>query len=202
VTGPDSGAVGGTRPPFEPGGNVLVVGEAHGEALPFALSRIDDVDKRLLISTDVPARQAAAMAAEGGVESPLTVVDCTGETEPVAAVDARVDTAVTVTDPGIASAGEAAVEALDRLDPSITAGVCLDSVSTLVARSTVQRTYKLLYVLAGRVRQGDHLGVYTTDTPAEARTLRVLGQALDYRVSLSGEEDPTVRSLAGVGDDR
>jgi hypothetical protein len=204
VTGPDSGAVDGTRPPFQPGANVLVVGEADSEALPFALSRMDEIDKRLLISTDVPAKQAVAMATEGRVDSPLTVVDCTGETEPVPAVDGRVDTAVTVTvtDPDIASVGEAAVEALDRLDPPITAGICVDSVSTLVARSTVQQTYKLLYVLAGRVQQGNHLGVYNANTPAEPRTLRILGQALDYRVSLSGEEEPTVRSLAGVGDDR
>jgi hypothetical protein len=202
VTGSGSGAVDEPQPPFEPGANVLVVGESDGEALPFALSRLDEVDRRLLISTDVPAGQAAAMAAGEEVDSPLTIVDCTGETGPVPTVDARVETAVTVTDPDIASAGEAAVAALDRLDPSVTAGICLDSVSTLVARSTVQQTYKLLYVLAGRARQGGHLGVYTADTPAEARTLRILGQALDYRVSLSGGDEPTVRSLAEVGDDR
>lgn len=202
MTEADPGAPNETQFPFNPGANVLVASEADGEALPFALSKLNDVDERVLISTDVTAERITPMAAEEDAESPLTVLDCTGEPEPVPNITTPIETTVTVADPDIPSVGEAAIAALDRLAPSATAGICLDSVSTLVARSTVQQTYKLLYVLARRVRQGDHVGIYTWDTPVELRTLRILGQALEYQVSLTWPEGATVQTMTEVGDDR
>lgn len=190
------------QPLFSPGANALVVGGTDSEASSFVLSRLHDVDRRLLISTDTPATEAVATAAEDDPGSPLTVVDCTGEIESADAVDAEAEATVTVTGPEIPSVGEAAVATIDDLDPSATAGICVDSVSTLVARSTVQQTYKLLYVLARRVREGGHVAAYTCDATTEQKTLRIIGQALDYRVSMSGPDGPTVHSLEEVADGR
>lgn len=202
MTEADPGAPDETQFPFDPGANVLVVSEADGEALPFALSRLNDVDERVLISTDVPAERITPMAANENAESSLRVLDCTGEPEPVPNITTPMETTVSVADPDIPSVGEATVATLDRLDPSATAGICLASVSTLVARSTVQQIYKLLYVLARRIRQDNHVGIYTWDTPAELRTLRILGQALEYQVSLTWPEGATVRIITEVSDDR
>lgn len=185
-----------TEREFGPGANVLVVDQDGGDALPFCLDRLGG-DGRLVVSTDLPAGRVVPLAAERG-EAPLHVLDATGDTDP--SVDAGAPGAsVTVTGPGVAAVGEAAVAALDEADGAT--GVCVDSVATLVARSSVQQAYKLLYVLAQRVRGRGHRAFYTWEGPAEARTLRVLGRALDYRVSLDGADGPAVRSLAGVGDD-
>lgn len=184
---------------FGPGANVLVVDRSGGDCLPFCLDRLDGADCRLVVSTDLPAGQVVTLAGERGKESSLRVLDCIGDTGPAIKVDGAPGTTVSVPGPGVAAVGEAAVAALD--DAEGAAGVCIDSVATFVDRSSVQQAYKLLYVLAQRVRRGGHRAFYTCEGPADARTLRILGRALDYRVSLDGADGPTVRSLAGVGDE-
>ena len=104
-------------------------------------------------------------------------------------------------EPDAASVGEATIGALDQLPDGTTAGICVHSATTLADRSTVQKTYKLLYVLAQRVRRNGHLAFYTWNSPDEARNLRILGRALDYRVTLDHDDEHTVRSLVEVGDD-
>ena len=69
--------------------------------------------------------------------------------------------------------------------------VYLGSISELVARATVQQVYKLLYVVAQQVRTRG-LAFYVWDGPAEAKTLRIIGQALDQLVALDSRGDPTV----------
>jgi hypothetical protein len=179
-------------PPFDPGTNVLVVDERGGDALPFSLSRPGAEGGVVVVTTDLPAASIADIAprylAEG---ARLDVVDCTGES---AAVDAPGVASLVSAGQDLPSVGEAAVEAIQAAETTPLTTVHLGSVSRLVAQSTVQQVYKLLYVVAARVRANDLVAFYVWDGPSEAKTLRILGQALDRRISLDGRGEPTVRS--------
>lgn len=187
--------------PFTPGTNVLAVDGTDRGTLQFSLSHLQKFDRRLLVSLDIPPKQFVQLATDVDDVSPTSVLDCTADSEPVLATDTPAEVSVRNVAPDAASVGEAVVGALDRVPDGTTAGVCIHSVPTLVDRSTVQKTYKLLYVLAQRVRRDGHLAFYTWNNPAETRNLRILGRALDYQATLDEEDEPTVRSLVEVGED-
>ena len=67
-------------PPFDPGTNVLIVGEDGDSALPFCLSRPDADGGLAVVTTGVLAASVADLAplylADG---ARLDIVDCTGE---------------------------------------------------------------------------------------------------------------------------
>lgn len=180
---------------FGPGTNVLVVGGgdgADGGPLAYALSRPALAEGPVtVVSTDRDAATVAALAGDRDDRSPLDVVDCTG------AASASDGAAATVAPGDLPSVGEATVAALDGESGTAPVGLCLDSVSTLVARSTTQQVYKLLYVVSQRVRASGVVALYTWDgdDPATDKTLRILGQTLDYRVTLDAPAAERVRSL-------
>ncbi|WP_247005490.1 DUF7504 family protein [Halorientalis litorea] len=187
--------------PFTPGTNVLAVDGTDRGTLQFSLSHLQKFDRRLLVSLDIAPKQLVQLATDADDESPTTVLDCTADSEPLLASEIPAETSVRNVEPETASVGEATIGALDQLPDGTTAGICVHSVPTLVERSTVQKTYKLLYVLAQRVRRDGHLAFYTWNNPTETRNLRILGRALDYRVTLDEADEPTVRSLVEVGED-
>jgi hypothetical protein len=190
------------RPQFPPGSNVLVAGGADGEALEFALSHLLPVGGRsAVVSTDLPPAAVAALPAPAA-EASLQVVDCTGSGAPVPA-DPPVPTVVTRAAAALPAVGEAAVAAVDGDgdddggEAAGVVGLCLDSLSTLVERATVQEVYKLLYLLSRRVRSREVRAFYTWDGRAPAKTLRILGRPLDYRVALDEPAGDRVVPLDG-----
>jgi hypothetical protein len=177
---------------------VLVVGQREGEALEFCLSRSTDPPGPVaVLSTDLPAPDIAGLRSPDVNRPPLHVVDCTGGVADAEDLDVPSDTSVTVSDRGLPAVGEAAVEALAEEPPPRVTRLCLDSISTLVSLASVQEVYKLLYVLARQVRARRAVAFYTWDGSVENKTTRILGRALDYRVTLDTPDGPTVRSLPG-----
>jgi hypothetical protein len=202
-TGGDADATPAAEP-FESGTNVLVVGERAGEALEYCLPRLAaGPDPITVVSTDVPPSTVAGTLPGGreGSDGPdrptLRVVDCTGRAADGDDGGVPAGTRVDVASRDLPAVGEEAVAALADGPAPAAAGLCLDSVSTLVERATVQDTYKLLYVLARQVRARGAVACYTWDGPAEEKTRRILGRALDYRLSLDASDEPTVRPLPG-----
>jgi hypothetical protein len=199
----------GDRPRFPPGSNVLVAGGADGEPLEFALSHLLPAGGRsVVVATDLPPATVAGVPAASpppGTDASLRVVDCTGGDAP-APPDPPVPTVVTAAAADLPSVGEAATAALDGTGgdgddggPPATAGLCLDSLSTLVERATVQGVYKLLYLLSRRVRARDLRAFYTWDGPTPEKTLRILGRPLDYRVALDAPAGDRVVPVDGAG---
>lgn len=181
---------------FSPGTNVLVVGGGEGEALEYCLDRFVDAGRpATVVSTDVPARSVEGLyeSLVGSSPQGLRIIDSTGDSAEWDGTRGAA-TAVTVADPDLPSTGEAAVEALDQGDKAAER-LCLDSLSTLVGNSTVQQAYKLVYLLSDRVRMLGGVAFYTWEGPPEAKTRRILAQALDYTVTLEGSDEPTVRRL-------
>jgi hypothetical protein len=187
-------------PSFDPGTNVLVVDERGEDALPFSLSHPDADGGVAVVTTDLPAASVVDIAPHHLADGArLEIVDCTGEP---ATVDAPNVTSLVSADQDLPSVGEATVETLQGAKTTPLTTVHLGSVSSLVAQSTVQQVYKLLYMIADRVRAHDLVAFYVWDGPSEAKTLRILGQTLDRRVSLDGRGEPTVRtSPEWSGDD-
>jgi hypothetical protein len=178
-------------PTVDPGENVLVVGDGS-TPLRRGLAALDAAGATpTVVSTDLPAASVVAAHDEAcGAGSPA-VVDCSGET---AASDANaLDARVGVAGRDVPSVGEATVAALDDAPPD--AGLCLDAVSTVVARSSVQQAYKLVYLVAERVRAREVRAVYTWNGPAPEKTLRILGRALDDTVRL--DPDAVVEAADG-----
>ena len=174
-----------------PGSNVLLVGDEPTDALRHALDRLDETDGTTVV-VNAAARTESVPAAAGEAWAAETshVVDCSGETTDATALD---DT-VTVAGGDVPSIGEATVRALDdATDPT---GLCLDPVSAVVKRSSVQQTYKLLYLVAERVRALDARALYTWTGPVEEKTLRILARPLDDVVRL----DTGRRRVTGAGD--
>jgi hypothetical protein len=193
-----------TPDPFEPGTNLLVEGGRAGEALEYCLSRLTEGPGPVaVVSTDLPASTVtgtlpATRDGGDGARRPLVrVVDCTGRAPDVDDLDVPAGARVDVASRDLPAVGEAAVAALGDGPEPPAAGLCLDSVSTLVERATVQGVYKLLYVLARQVRARGAVACYTWDGPAAGKTARILGRALDYRLSLDASDGPAVRTLAG-----
>jgi hypothetical protein len=189
-------------PPFEAGTNVLVVGETDGAALEFAVSRLLAAGGPVtVVSTDLPAASVAAVpVADPPDGASLHVVDCTEEASAAVPDGPAVETTVAVEPGDLPSVGEATAAALDGDGTPPPVGVCLDSLSSLVTRSSVQQVYKLLYVLSRRVRSRDAVAFYTWDGPSTDKTLRILGRTLDYRVSLDAPDGPRVSPLDGQPD--
>jgi hypothetical protein len=162
-----------------PGSHVVVVGEDDADPLRAGLARLTTPDAPVLVvSTDVRPADVVVLhdeVAPPGAPSPV-VVDCT-DGDARGAANARVVAA----DPDVPSVGETTTGLLDE---SPVAGLCLDSLSTVVAHASVQQTYKLLYLLASAARSREVPGVYTWDGPVEQKTLRVLARAVDDTVSL------------------
>ena len=123
-----------------------------------------------------------AAAGEAWAAEANHVVDCSGETADATALDA----ALTVAGSDVPSVGEATVRAL--ADATAPVGLCLDSVSTVVERSSIQQAYKLLYLVTERVRSLDARAVYTWSGPIEERTRRILARPLDDVVRLGAGE--------------
>lgn len=193
MTDPAAGdAVAEAIPAFDPGTNVLVVDESGDKALPFSLRRTNTDGGVAVVTTDRPAPSVADAARRSLADGArLDIVDCTGG---LAGVDTPAVDSLVSAGQDLPSVGEATVETVEGAGPTTLSTVHLGSVSTLVARSTVQQVYKLLYMVADQVRTSGLVAFYAWDGPSEAKTLRILGQALDRRVSLEGRGEPTVRS--------
>lgn len=180
--------------PFDPGTNVLIVDEEGDSALPFCLSRPNADGGLAVVTTSVPAASVTDLAplylADG---ARLDVVDCTGGS---ATAEAPVVTSLTSAGRDLPSVGEAAAAAVQEAETTPVTTIYLGSISELVVRSTVQQVYKLLYVVAQQVRTRGLVAFYVWDGPLEAKTLRILGQALDRLVALNGRGNPTVHSPA------
>ncbi len=193
TTNPVAGdAVAETARSFDPGTNVLVVDESGGEALPFSLRHTAADGGIAVVTTDRPAPSVADAARRSLADGArLDIVDCTGGS---AGADTPAVDSLVSAGQALPSVGEATVDAVQGAGPTTLSTVYLGSVSTLVAQSTVQQVYKLLYMVADQVQANGLVAFYAWDGPFEAKTLRILGQALDRRVSLDGRDEPTVRS--------
>jgi hypothetical protein len=193
TTNPTAGdAVAETARSFDPGTNVLVVDESGGEALPFSLRHTAADEGVAVVTTDHSAPSVADAARRSLADSArLDIVDCTGKST---GVDTPVVDSLVSAGQDLPSVGEATVDTVQSGDSTALSTVHLGSMSTLVARSTVQQVYKLLYMVADQVRANGLVAFYAWDGPSDAKTLRILGQALDRRVSLEGRGEPTVRS--------
>jgi hypothetical protein len=182
---------GGRDPPtVAPGENVLVVGEGTAPLRQGLSGLVVAGAPPTVVSTDLPAR--AVLEAYDGTDPPV-VVDCSGET--TASDATALDATVRVGGTDVPSVGEATVAALDDAPPD--GGLCLDAVSTVVARSSVQQAYKLLYLVAERVRAREVCAVYTWNGPVPEKTLRILRRALDDTVRLDPDEAPAVEAADG-----
>ncbi len=188
----DADAPTGAVPPFDPGTNALVVNEKGNSALPFCLSRPDAGGGLAVVTTDVQTASVADVApvhlADG---ARLDLVDCTGNPT---AVETPVAASLTTAEQDLPSVGEAAIDTIQEAETTAVTTVCLSSISELVARSTVQQVYKLLYVVAQQVQTRGLVAFHVWNGPLESKTLRILGQAVDRLVVLEGRGDPTVHS--------
>jgi len=193
ISGPVSEAeVAETRFSFDLGTNVLAVDENGGEALSFSLRHTDPDGGVAVVTTDRSAGSIADTASHYLADNArLTVVDCTGESS---ATDTPAVASLVSAGQDVPSVGEATVDTVQNVETTTLSTVHLGSVSTLVAQSTVQQVYKLLYMVADQVRTHGLVAFYVWSGPFEAKTLRILGQALDRRVSLDGRGELTVRS--------
>lgn len=161
------------------GSNVLVVGSEPTAALRYAFDRFDETDgPTVVVNAASRTESVLAAAGEAWAAEADHVVDCSSETADATALDA----AVTVAGSDVPSVGEATVQALD--DATAPVGLCLDSVSAMVERSSTQQAYKLLYLVTERVRSLDARAFYTWSGPIEERTRRILARPLDDVVRL------------------
>jgi hypothetical protein len=177
------------------GSNVLVTGTGPTAALRYALDQFGGGDgTTAVVSAALPAATVLSAAGETSAGGPSHVVDCSGQTSSKDA--AGFDAPVTVAGSDVPSVGEATVQALDDATPP--AALCLDAVSAVAERSSVQQTYKLLYLVAERVRAHEARAVYTWRAPVETKTLRILGRPLDDTVRLGA--DDALAPEAGAGD--
>lgn len=173
------------------GSNVLVVESEPTAALRYAFDRLGETDGPTVVVNAAPRTESVlAAAGEAWAAEANHVVDCSGET----ADDAALDATLTVVGSDIPSVGEATVRALD--DTTTPVGLCLDPVSAVVERSSIQQAYKLLYLVAERVRSLDARAFYTWNGPIEERTRRILARPLDDVVQLGAGE----RRATGAGD--
>lgn len=167
-----------TDPP--PGANVLAVGAEPTAALRYAFDRFGDGEGTTAVVSAALSAETVLSVADG----PLRIVDCSGQTPPDDAVG--FDAPVTVAGRDVPAVGEAAVRVLDDAPPPV--ALCLDAVSAVVERSSVQQAYKLLYPVAERVRAHDARAFYTWSGPVEAKTLRILSRPLDDTVRLDAAD--------------
>lgn len=168
------------EPALEPGTNALVVGGPDSDALEYGLGRLADLDGRVtVVSTDTTPDAIADLADDTspGYAASVDVVDCR--------------------DADLPMVGEATVAALDA-DPT-PSGLCVHSLSTLIERTSLQQVYKLLYIVADRVRSHGTVAFYTWDGETDPKTLRILGRALDYHLFLESEDPSPLRSEPGDG---
>jgi hypothetical protein len=196
---------------FDAGTNVLVTDGAGGDrgALSFALERLADGPGPVsVVSTDTPPEAVASAATTGPSRPRIRIVDCRNRASEAAADGATGGCSTTPTGTRVRSApedlpavGEATVAELDGERGPAAVGLCLDSVSTLVNRDSVQGVYKLLYVLANRVRSRGALAFYVWNGASEVKTVRILSRALDYRLSLGEPTGPSLQRLPCRGGD-
>lgn len=140
----------------------------------------------LLVTTSDPESGLDGLRRRGIGSEAIGVVDASGSDVEFAAVAQS----AAVAGPGsLSELGVAVSDRLERLahryDRVI---VGLDSVSDLVAASSVPATFRFLHVLRGRVRVGDAVLLATVDGSAhDDESLRTVAELFDERIDLAGE---------------
>jgi hypothetical protein len=175
------------------GSNVLLSGGTGTETLAFSLSLLADLEGPLaVVSTDWAPDDVVRVSEQAlqTVDVSVDIVDCTDPDErSTDSASPPTDThsrQITVAGPDLPSVGEATIAAIGQHQRGSTplAGLCLDSVSTLVERASLQQVYKLLYILSERVREQNLVAFYTWNGPTDEKALRILDQTLDECVSI------------------
>ena len=184
------------REELEPGSAGLVVGPAEARRS-FCLDRLSTADRTAVAV--LPADPAGTVEGyrRAGGEAPLTVIagDATADAGRFEGDDVR---AVDVDGASLPAVGEASLATLETDGPTPPADrLWLADLSGPLERTSVQQVYRLLYVLSEHVERVGGVGLYGLDTSVDGKTAGILGQPLDYEVTVRPDGAPTFRSLVG-----
>lgn len=179
---------------FEPGTTALVLG-SRCDRRSFCLGHLATAERAAAVVLPADPVGVIEEYERLGGEAPLTVVaDETADRMPADDPDVRT---VTVDADSLPSIGEAALGTLGSDGPEPPADrLWIAGLPHLLERVSVQQAYRLLYILSEHVRRADGLGLYGLEESVEPKTVRILGQALDYEITLAPESESETRVLA------
>jgi KaiC/GvpD/RAD55 family RecA-like ATPase len=180
--------------PLDPGTNLLVTGPAMGRARQFALELVfagaDHGEGMVVVSANHSEKRVLRAFEDGGrdhEQSPLAVVDCTGQGGDGRTVGRPVSSPGDLTGIGIEFARSHEAFAGDGVSRVRTV---LDSLSTLAMYTDGRTLFRFVHVLTGRVSGMDGLGVYLLDSSGtDERVVSTISQLCDARVDVRVSDD-------------
>lgn len=191
-----------------PGTNVLLSGPSRGASRELLLDVLADGARQdegaLLLTTDRTSSSVRSALSRRGAdgETPVGVVDCTGDDgrradEEQDPMTRHVDSPADFTGAGVA-ASELLAE-LGHEHPRTRVGV--DSVSGLLAHADAKTVFRFLHVLTGRIGAADAVGIATIDDDAhDDQTVTTIRQLFDGLVEVHDAGEDRRLRVTGLAD--